>query len=117
MARESGLLIPLTTVTAYYGLLAVCAWALTAIFPEYSELVPVGAIDTRFATDEFVEVLQSGGSSPVSKNMLSLAISMAATVVLMVPVSWVYMLTHRRKQIEVGFIQTLNNDARFYSES
>jgi len=107
LARASGLLIPLLVVTAYYALLGTIAWGISGVAGPLSDLMPVGAIDMRFATDDFVEVLQSGGASPVSRNMASLAIAMAATVALMVPVSWVYMLTHGRKQIEVGFIQTI----------
>ena len=107
MARATGLFFPLTAVTGYYVLLGGGAWSIVALFPGIADLIPVGAIDMRFATDEFTEVLSSGGRADVGDNIASLSIAMVGTLGLMIPVSWVYMLTNRRKDIDSGFIQTI----------
>ena len=73
MARATGLFFPLTAVTGYYVLLGGGAWSIVALFPGIADLIPVGAIDMRFATEEFTEVLSSGGRADVGLQVVPLS--------------------------------------------
>ena len=107
MQRATGLTTPFLVVTAYYAGLAALLWALLNLFPVMQGFLPVGAIEAVIsAPKDFQEVFETAPLSVVN-NLGTLALAIVAAILLMVPVSWVYLLTHSPKEIEASFIQTM----------
>lgn len=116
MARTTGLMIPLSAVTAYYLLVALALWAVLAAFPDVKDIMPVGAVEHMLVTDdarissegEFLdEVVFSSQTSKAANTMATLGIAMIGGIVLMIPVAWIYVLTHERDGSSAGFIWTI----------
>lgn len=107
--RAAGLTIPFTVVTLYYVMIGGLAWLLLHWYPGLSQHLPIGAIDnviTGGSKREFEEVILSGRTQAVD-NVTTLAVAIGLAIVLMVPVSWVYILTHAQKDVEASFVQTI----------
>jgi hypothetical protein len=107
--RATGLTIPLTVVTLYYLVLGGGTWLILQWNPGLSDYLPIGAIDNVMppgGQTSFEEVILSGRSQAAS-NLTTLAIAIGIAIALMIPVSWVYLLTHARKDVDASFVQTI----------
>jgi len=110
MRRSASLLIPLTMILIYYGIvLGLVIW-LVSRYPGLSEYLPVGGIDDLPGAniDSFEPVYTS-----VERNLMTgaaplrlLAASAGATI-LAVPISWAYFITSRARRIDQSFLQTI----------
>ncbi len=106
--RVTGLAVPLAVVTAYYVLMGFGIWALVVFAPDFAPLLPMGGIDVSFlTTSTFEEVVSESLVNVATSNMVTLAMAILASVLLMIPVTWVYILTHGRKNIEASMVQTI----------
>ena len=106
--RVTGLAIPLAVVTAYYVLMGFGVWSLVVFAPDLAPLLPMGGIDVSFlTTSTFEEVVSESLVNVATSNMVTLAMAIIASVLLMIPVTWVYILTHGRKNIEASMVQTI----------
>jgi hypothetical protein len=106
MHREVGLLKPLSVCVAYYAALYGLSLGLIYVFPDLVPSLPLGAIDDAgFSDAEFSEVVLSGRTQALS-NITTLLLAIVAAVALMVPISWVYFLTHPLKEIQSSFVHT-----------
>ncbi len=109
MRRQVGLGVPLILVSGYYVLLIGGGWLLAAAFPSLEGFLPVGAIANVIGVDDarsFEEVLYSARAQAL-RNIGNLAAGITGGVLLAVPVSWAYLLTHDRDDIEEAFVQTI----------
>jgi hypothetical protein len=107
MQRATGLTTPFLLVTLYYAGLAVLLWLLLNLFPAVKPFLSVGAIEAVMSPPkDFQEVFETAPLA-VLNNLWTLALAIIAAIALMVPVSWVYLLTHSPKEIESSFIQTM----------
>jgi len=115
MRRSASLLIPLTIITLYYGFWFGTVMFLISRYPALEEYLPLGGISDLAASN-------LAGSSPdnfepiytrVERTLLSptgpLRLMMASigSLILTVPVSWVYFITSRARRIDQSFLQTI----------
>lgn len=109
MRRSTNIKGPMFLITVYYGLLGG-AFAMLYAVPEFVPYLPFGGIETLLAeggSDFEMVTTQIRGSLFKSFEGSKLAIGILGTILLMVPVSWVYFLTTRAKQVDRSFAQTI----------
>jgi hypothetical protein len=98
---------PLFLMICYYLCLAALVWLLTALLPP--GLMPLGGLDDLLAGDgtrlEVVRDFSSAGNGH-GYDAITLGLAICGAVLLMLPVSWVYFMTTRRKRIDRSFVQT-----------
>ena len=110
MRRSANLLIPLTIILSYYGIWIGATIMVIARFPAIGEYLPLGGISELAASnvDSFepvytrVERTILSSSGPVRLIMASIG-----SLILTVPVSWVYFITSRARRIDQSFLQTI----------
>jgi hypothetical protein len=103
-------MIPLTLILLYYGFWSGAVIFLVARFPALQEYLPIGGISDLMATrtDSFEPIytgLEQTVLSPTGP--LRLAIASVGSLVLTVPISWVYLITSRARRIDQPFLQTI----------
>lgn len=101
---------PLFLITAYYALLLALTWALAGWFPDLRPLLPFGGLDalTDPGTNQLEVITEfSGGDFLRGFDAITLALAITGAVLLMLPTSWVYFMTTRRKRIDRSFVQTI----------
>jgi hypothetical protein len=100
---------PLLVITVYYILFLTGVAVLINYLPWLEDYLPIGGID---------ELMERGGSSfePVeivrtavakAPHMTRLALSMIGATVVMLPISWVYFITTRQRDVDRSFAQTM----------
>lgn len=115
MRRSASLLIPLTIITLYYGFWFGTVMFLISRYPALEEYLPLGGISDLAASN-------LAASSPetfepiytrVERTLLSptgpvrLLMASIGSLILTVPVSWVYFITSRARRIDQSFLQTI----------
>ena len=106
--RVTGIRIPLAVVTAYYVVVGLFGWALVQFVPAIGPLLPLGGIDVSFIVNStFEEVVSRPLMNLAATNMVTLAMAIVASILLMIPVTWVYILTHGRRNIQASMVQTI----------
>ncbi len=110
MRQAAGILIPLTLITLYYvfwsGLLAF----VLVRYPGMREFFPVGGLgDLAGADTTSFEPVYSNVEDTVLApyGPLRLAFASVGAAILIVPVSWVYFITTRSKNVDPSFVQTI----------
>jgi hypothetical protein len=110
MRRSASLLIPLTLILAYYAFWFGIVIFLVARFPALHEYLPLGGIGELAAAnvDSFEPVYSSVERTVLSpKGPLRLTMASIGSLILTVPVSWVYFITSRARRIDQSFLQTI----------
>ena len=109
MRRSTPVMNPLFTIVGYYlllwGLVELFIW----LFPSYAFYLPFGGIENLVDSSSDEEILQTFVTPLAVENIeaLTLGISIVGAVAIMIPVSWVYFITTRSKQIDRSFAQTI----------
>lgn len=112
MRRAANFLIPMTLITLYYALWGGVIWLLVTRVPSLSEFLPVGGLGQlaeEASRDRSFEPIYSS----IRENVLSptgpvrLAIASIGAGLMIIPVSWVYFITSRSKEINQSFVQTI----------
>lgn len=104
---------PVVRVAAYYVLLASATALLWQVFPGLAAVFSAERLDAVSATtsqsDPLLEAL--GASAPTLAPPVALAVTTALCMIgaffLMLPVSWVYILTRQKKGFRQSVVQTL----------
>ena len=110
MRRSASLLIPLTLILAYYGFWFGIVIFLVSRFPALHEYLPLGGIGELAASniDSFEPVYSSVERTVLSpKGPLRLTMASIGSLILTVPISWVYFITSRARRIDQSFLQTI----------
>lgn len=109
MRRSTPILNPLFTLTAYFVVLWLLVEGFVWALPTYAMYLPFGGVETLLDSADDVEVLQTMVTPLAVENLeaLTLALAILGAVLIMVPVSWVYFITTRTKQIDRSFAQTI----------
>lgn len=110
MRRAANFLIPITLITAYYALCVAVMWLLLIRFPAIQEFFPIGGLGDLAGRDvdsfepiySTVEETVFAPSSP-----LRLAFASIGAAILIIPVSWIYFITSRTKEVNQSFVQTI----------
>jgi hypothetical protein len=109
MRKSGGLLIPLTMIVLYYGVLIGAMVYLLNRFPVIAEFFPIGGVDELAGSGETFEAIFSGADNRVfsANGPLRLLVASMGAIVLTVPVSWTYFITSRARSIDQSFLQTI----------
>lgn len=103
-------MIPATLIAVYYGFWVGAVSLALAKFPELRDVMPIGGIgdlvDRNLDTLEPIYTMaQDTVLAP--HGPLRLIVACLGAAVLIVPVSWVYFITSRNKEIDQSFVQTI----------
>ena len=110
MRQSAGVLMPLALITVYYAFWSGLLAFLLMRFPGLRDFFPVGGLGDLAGTDttSFEPVYSSVEETVLAPHgPLRLAFASAGAAVLIVPVSWVYFITNRSKNIDSSFVQTI----------
>jgi hypothetical protein len=109
MRRSTGVGGPLLLIVCYYGAIVGIGWWLIHAFPELDPYWPVGGVEEllKRGADQFQPVQHSDAPVELPREGLRLAISIVCTILLMVPISWVYFITTKDKDVDRSFAQTI----------
>jgi hypothetical protein len=109
MRRANRFLGPLLVISGYYTFLLFLVWYATHQ-PAWREWLPFGGLDRLAATGaDSLEVVTSAVQAGLVRpfDAIRLAVAMAGSTLVMIPVSWVYFITTRTKRIDQSFVQTI----------
>ena len=110
MRRAANFLIPITLITLYYALCVGAMWLLLIKIPAIRDFFPIGGLGDLAGrnVDSFEPIYSSAEeivfapSSPVR-----LAFASIGAAILIIPVSWIYFITSRTKEVNQSFVQTI----------
>ncbi|NNF40721.1 MAG: DUF4956 domain-containing protein [Woeseiaceae bacterium] len=111
MRKSGSLMIPLSLILGYYGFWIGIVILLLARYPALGEYLPLGGIEDLVASrhvDSFEPVYTSVERtilSPIAP--LRLMLASIGSLILTVPISWVYFITSRSRRIDQSFLQTI----------
>jgi len=110
MRRSANFLIPITLITLYYAVWVGAAVFMLANFPGIRDFFPIGGVGELASRDlDGFEPIYSS----VEENLLStdgtirLVFACIGAAILITPVSWVYFITSRTKEVDQSFAQTI----------
>ncbi|MEX2495932.1 MAG: DUF4956 domain-containing protein [Woeseia sp.] len=110
MRKGENFLFPVTLITLYYAFWAAAMAFLLVRFPAIRDFFPVGGLGDLAARvgDTFEPVYPTVEETVLSpQGPLRLAFASVGAAVLIVPVSWVYFITSRSKEVDQSFVQTI----------
>ena len=110
MRKGSNFLFPAVLITLYYAFWGGVMAFLLIQFPAIRDFFPVGGIGDLAASvgDTFEPVYEEVADTVLSPyGPLRLAFASFGAAVLIVPVSWVYFITSRNKEVDQSFVQAI----------
>jgi hypothetical protein len=109
MRKSTSIINPLFAVITYYGVLAGLVVVFAALFPAQAHYLPFGGIDALIGIPDEEEIIATFVNAPevASQASVTLAAAIVGALLLMVPISWVYFITTRAKQVDRSFAQTI----------
>ena len=109
MRKSGGLLIPLTLIVLYYALLVAATAYVLDRFPALAVYIPTGGIEDLAGMSNTFEPVYSSVEERLysAYGPVRLLIASIGAVILAVPVSWVYFITSRARNIDQSFLQTI----------
>ena len=110
MRRSTSIWGPMLLISVYYVVAIVGAVWLADEFPQFERYLPVGGIEelARSNADDFETVSMPATEIPLgSEESIKLALAIVCTLVLMVPISWVYFVTTKDKEVDRSFAHTI----------
>ncbi len=109
MRKAANFLIPMTLITLYYAFWAGLMTFLLTKFPVIVDFFPIGGIGELVARGDAFEPVYSSLEETVlaPQAAIKLAFACLGAAILIIPVSWVYFITSRTKNIDQSFVQTI----------
>lgn len=110
MRRVASFLIPATLITLYYAFWVGLMAFLLSRFPAMRDFFPVGGLGDLVGadTDTFEPVYTSVEETVLAPyGPLKLGVASVGAAVLIVPVSWVYFITSRNREVDSSFVQAI----------
>jgi hypothetical protein len=109
MRKSTSIINPLFALTAYYLALIALISGISALFPAQAHYLPFGGLEDIASFSSDAEIIATFVNTPevAEKAIVTLAASILGAVLLMAPISWVYFITTRAKQIDRSFAQTM----------
>lgn len=110
MRKSASFVIPMTLITLYYVAWVGSMAMVLARFPEIRDFFPVGGIGDLADRnlDDFEPIYSSVEDTVLAANgPLRLVFACLGAAVMIVPVSWVYFITSRTKEVDQSFAQTI----------
>lgn len=110
MRKGANFLFPMVLITLYYAFWGGVMALLLVRFPAIRDFFPVGGIGDLAARvgDTFEPVYSDVEDTVLSLyGPVRLAFASVGAAVLIVPVSWIYFITSRNKDVDQSFVQTI----------
>ncbi len=109
MRRAASFLIPLTLITLYYALCVGVMWLLLIKVPAIRDYFPIGGLGELAGRVDSFETIYSSVEQIVyaPSSPLRLAFASLGAAALIIPVSWIYFITSRTKEVSQSFVQTI----------
>lgn len=111
MRRAASFLIPVTLITAYYVFWAGLMAILLIRYPTITEFFPLGGLGDLAAqrnADSFEPIYSNAIETVLAPyGPVKLACASIGAGILVIPVSWVYFITSRTKEVDQSFVQTI----------
>ncbi len=110
MRRSANLLIPLTIILVYYGFWFGSVFFIVARYPALAQYLPLGGVGDLAASNvESFEPVYTMVERTIlaPTGPLRLAMASIGSLILTVPISWVYFITSRARRIDQSFLQTI----------
>jgi len=110
MRKSANFLIPASLIAFYYLFWIGLIYLLLDKFPEFREFFPVGGVGelSERNIDSFEPIYSSVEETILAPyGALRLLFASIGAAVMIVPVSWVYFITSRAKEIDQSFAQTI----------
>jgi hypothetical protein len=110
MRKAANLLIPTTLITLYYAFWVFLMAVLLVKIPALQDFFPIGGISELASrtTDSFEPVYSSVDDTVYATyGPFRLAFASVGAAILIIPVSWVYFITSRTKDVDQSFVQTI----------
>jgi len=110
MRKSANLMIPATMITLYYVFWILLMAVLLVRVPAMRDFFPIGGIGDLAGrnTDSFEPVYSSVDDTVLAPHgPIRLAFASLGAAILIIPVSWVYFITSRTKEVDQSFVQTI----------
>ncbi len=110
MRKSANFFIPVSLITAYYAVWIGGMTLLLIQFPVLRDLFPVGGVGDLADRnlDDFEPIYSTVEDTVLAQNgPIRLAFACMGAAALIVPVSWVYFITSRAKELDQSFAQTI----------
>jgi len=110
MRRAANFLIPVTLITLYYVFWAGIMTLLLIKVPVVREFFPVGGLgDLAGGNSNDLEIIYSDieMAALAPNGPVRLAFASLGAAILIIPISWVYFITSRNKDVDQSFVQTI----------
>lgn len=109
MRKSTSIINPLFAILAYYAMLAASVYGFAKLFPVQARYLPFGGLAELESMDPGGEIVATFVNTPevVSYAAITLAAAIVGAVLVMLPISWVYFITTRGKQVSRSFAQTM----------
>jgi len=110
MRRAASFLIPISLITVYYVLCVGFMWFMLIKYPAIRQFFPIGGVEYLAARDDdSFETIYSSAEQMVfaPSSPLRLAFASIGAAILIIPVSWIYFITSRTKEVNQSFVQTI----------
>ncbi len=110
MRKAANFLIPITLITMYYAFWAVLTAFVVTRFPAVVDFLPIGGVGqlAESGAETFEPIYSSVEENVIAPEAaVKLAFASLGSAILIIPVSWVYFITSRDKNIDQSFVQTI----------
>jgi hypothetical protein len=110
MRKAASFLIPITLITMYYVFWAVLTAFVVTRFPAVVDFLPLGGVGqlAESGAETFEPIYSSVEENVIAPQAaVKLAFASLGSGILIIPVSWVYFITSRDKNIDQSFVQTI----------
>ena len=109
MRKSTSIINPLFAIGVYYAGLVGLINAFAALFPAQAHYLPFGGLEDLMSFSNDAEIIATFINTPevARQTAITLGAAILGAVLLMAPISWVYFITTRAKQIDRSFAQTM----------
>ncbi len=102
----------LVTVTLYYAVVGCAVWALVTYAPDFSDTLPVGGVDDMLSAEEetarsLEEIVATAIGGDDYAEARDLIFAIVGSIILMVPIAWVYEGTRARSAVDRALLETI----------
>ncbi len=108
MRKSTRILNTTFALTIYFLLLLLLVYLIVNAFPEYAHWLPFGGLEQLLASSD-EEIIATLVSAPVVEpgKAITLALAILGAILVTTPITWVYFITTRTRQVSRSFAQTV----------
>lgn len=110
MRKSANFLIPVVMIAFYYVFWVVATIWVLKVFPEMRDVLPVGGVDelSERNFDSFEPIYSSAEDMVLDTyGPVRLFFASVGAAIMIIPVSWVYFITSRAREVDQSFAQTI----------